>query len=309
MTGFLGIDTSNYTTSCAVYRGGEIDQQNRLLPVPQGQLGLRQSDAVFSHVRQLGELMEQLMARDEGPIGAVGVSVRPRDVEGSYMPCFLSGLMAAQTAAAALHVPLYRFSHQAGHVAAALYGAGRLDLADKRFLAFHLSGGTTECLLSNDLLAGKIELVSATNDCNAGQIVDRVGGMLGLSFPAGPALEALALTSEKTFRPRATMKGGNPCLSGVENQCRSRAENGEAPSDVARFCLDSLLAAVSAMAEYAIGETGVSTVLFAGGVTSNTILRAALEARFGGIFAPPVFSADNAAGIAVLTAMQNGQNG
>jgi len=305
MTGFLGIDTSNYTTSCAVYRGGRVEQQKRLLPVPEGQLGLRQSEAVFSHVKQLGDLMDQLMARDEGPIAAVGASSRPRDVEGSYMPCFLSGLMAAQTAAAALHVPLYLFSHQAGHVAAALFGAGRLDLAERCFLAFHLSGGTTECLLVNHLAKGDIALLCATNDCNAGQIIDRVGGMLGLAFPAGPALEALALQSGQRYRVRPTFRGGQPCLSGIENQCRRRIDDGGAPCDVARFCLDALLGVIAQMAESAIAETGVSTVLFAGGVTSNTILRASLEERFGGIFAPPVFSADNAAGIAVLTALRH----
>ncbi len=304
MAGFLGIDTSNYTTSCAVYREGRIIQQKRLLPVPQGQIGLRQSDAVFSHVRRLGELMEELMAEDRGPLAAVGVSARPRDAEGSYMPCFLTGLMAARTAAAALRVPLYRFSHQAGHVAAALWGAGRTDLLRRRILAFHLSGGTTECLLVNDLPGGDISLLAATNDCNAGQIVDRVGAMLGLPFPAGPALEELALGSEKTFRVRPTLREGKPCLSGIENQCRSRIQAGEAPADVARFCLDSILAAVTAMAENAVRETGVSTVLFAGGVTSNTILRAALEKRFAGIFAPPVFSTDNAAGIALLASLR-----
>ena len=74
MRGYLGIDTSNYTTSCAIYRAGGIVQQKRLLPVPQGQVGLRQSDAVFSHVKVLGELMEALRREDGGPLAAIGVS-------------------------------------------------------------------------------------------------------------------------------------------------------------------------------------------------------------------------------------------
>ena len=302
MDGFLGIDTSNYTTSCAVWRAGRVEQQKRLLPVPEGCLGLRQSDAVFSHVKALGTLIEELMQKDAGPFAAIGVSERPRDAEGSYMPCFLAGVMAAQTAAAAMHVPLFRFSHQAGHVAAALYGADRLDLLKERFVAFHLSGGTTECLLVDCLPEGKITRLAATNDLNAGQVVDRVGGMLGLPFPAGPALDALAQTSQKRYHPRMAFTDGGPCLSGVENQCRAMKEREEAPCDVARFCLDSILAALTLMAENAKEQTGLSTMLFAGGVMSNTIIRAAIEERFGGIFAPPVFSADNAAGIAVLTA-------
>jgi N6-L-threonylcarbamoyladenine synthase len=249
--------------------------------------------------------MEKLMAEDQGPLAAVGVSQAPRDVEGSYMPCFLMGLSAAQTAAAALHVPLYRFSHQAGHVAAALYGSKRLDLLEERFLAFHLSGGTTECLLVDSLPEGRISRLSVTNDLNAGQVVDRVGGMLNLAFPAGPALEALALTSEKRYKPRIAFTNGNPCLSGVENQCRTMLNRGEAPCDIARFCLDSVLSALTGMADSAREQTGLCTMLFAGGVMSNTIIREAIEARFGGIFAPPVFSSDNAAGIAVLTAYRH----
>jgi len=306
MTGYLGIDTSNYTTSCALLRGDRLTQRKRLLPVPKGQLGLRQSEAVFSHVKALGALAEELLAQEKGPIAAVGVSVRPRDAEGSYMPCFLAGEMAAQTAAAALHVPLYRFSHQAGHIAAALYGAGRLDLAGERFVAFHLSGGTTECLLVEDLPGARITPLSATNDLNAGQVVDRVGGMLGLDFPAGPALEALALQSQERYRPRVAFRNGNPCLSGVENQCARRLREGQAPCDVARFCLDSVTAAVLQMAQGAREAAGDLPMLFAGGVTSNTILRAALEKRFGGVFAPPAFSADNAAGVAVLASMAHG---
>lgn len=301
MNGFLGIDTSNYTTSCAVFRNGAAIQRKRLLPVPEGRIGLRQSEAVFSHVKALGELMDELMQSDVGPVSAVGVSKSPRDAEGSYMPCFLAGVMAAKTAAAAMHIPLYTFSHQAGHIAAALYGAERLDLMNRRFIAFHLSGGTTECLLTDSLPEGKIKLIGATNDLNAGQVVDRVGVMLGLDFPAGPALDILARQSKKRYKVRASLTNGNPCLSGIENQCRKMFENGEEACDVARFCLDSILAALVSMAQRAKDETGLDTMLFAGGVMSNSIIRAEMEERFNGIFSPPVYSSDNAVGISVLT--------
>ena len=305
MSGFLGIDTSNYTTSCAVFRQGTAIQRKRLLPVPEGQLGLRQSDAVFSHIKALGPLMDELMGEYTGGITAVGVSVRPRDVEGSYMPCFLSGLAAAQTAAAAMHVPLYRFSHQAGHVAAALYGAGRLDLIDERFLAFHLSGGTTECLLVEDLPGGRITRLSATNDLNAGQVVDRVGGMLGLRFPAGIELERLALQSDRKYRVRIAVTNGQICLSGIENRCKKLLTDGAAPCDVAKYCLDAIESALTVMAQSAKDATGLDTMLFAGGVMSNTLIRKSIEERFSGIFAPPVYSSDNAVGIAVLTAKRH----
>ena len=300
--GFLGIDTSNYTTSCAIYRAGGVSQQKRLLPVPQGQVGLRQSDAVFSHIKALGELMELLREQDSGEISAIGVSTRPRDVEGSYMPCFLSGTTAARTAAAAMSVPIHFFSHQAGHVAAALYGANRLDLMEKSFVAFHLSGGTTECLWVKSLPNAEIELVSHTNDLNAGQVVDRVGHILGLDFPAGPALEELAKKSTRKFKIKSAFNGDNPCLSGVENQCANMLKKGESREDIAMFCLQSVLFALIKMAENAKEKTGCTDMVFAGGVMSNSIIRAEIEKRFNGIFSPREFSCDNAAGIAVLTA-------
>lgn len=301
-SGFLGIDTSNYTTSCAICRAGEMVGVKRLLPVPKGQLGLRQSDAVFSHVKALGELMVQLREKDSGIISAVGVSIRPRDVEGSYMPCFLSGVMVAQSVSAVLNIPLYTFSHQAGHIAAALFGAKRLDLFDKSFVAFHVSGGTTECLHVKSLPNADIELLFAANDLNAGQVVDRVGGMLSLPFPAGPALDDLAQKSSRRYKTRPAFNKENPCLSGIENQCGDMLKRGESSENVARFCIDSILNILVIMAQNAKDKTGCKNLLFAGGVMSNTIIKAELQERFDGIFAPKEFSCDNAAGIALLAA-------
>ena len=152
MSLYLGIDTSNYTTSVAVFddETGEIIQQKKLLPVREGQLGLRQSDAVFHHTAQLHTLFERLAASaDTKKIVAVGASARPRPVDGSYMPCFTVGENTAKILAAALQVPFFAFSHQEGHIAAALYGAGRPDLLNKTFIAFHVSGGTTEAVLAH----------------------------------------------------------------------------------------------------------------------------------------------------------------
>lgn len=303
----MGIDTSNYTTSCAIYRAGVVTQQKRLLPVPRGQVGLRQSDAVFSHVKALGELAELLREQESGEISAVGVSSRPRDVEGSYMPCFLAGVAAARTTAAAMGVPIHYFSHQAGHVAAALYGSKRLDLIGKSFVAFHLSGGTTECLWVKSLENAEIELICHTNDLNAGQVVDRVGNMLGLDFPAGPALEQSALKSDRKFKIKTAKNGDNPCLSGIENQCRTMLQRGEPHEDIARFALLSVLEALNGMAVFARETTGCTDMVFAGGVMSNSIIRGEMEARFNGIFSPREYSCDNAAGIAVLTALKSGE--
>lgn len=302
----LGIDTSNYTTSAALYTDGTVRQQKMLLPVRKGELGLRQSDAVFHHVQQLPQVLERLFQETSGAVTAVGASARPRDQEGSYMPCFTVGTGTAKAMAMALSVPFFSFSHQAGHIAAALYSAGKLSFLKKPFLAFHVSGGTTEAVrvVPDRKHLFQAEIVARSLDLKGGQAVDRVGGMLGLPFPAGKYLEELAMQSDALFSIRPSMKGADCSLSGVENQCRKMLEGGCPREDVARYCLLSILAALDGMAAALQKEYRGLPMLFAGGVMSNGIIRSALTEKYGAVFAEPAFSSDNAAGIAVLTEMK-----
>lgn len=306
MSAFLGIDTSNYTTSAALFdsEANTIIQSKKLLPVKAGELGLRQSDAVFAHVKQLGDMVQNVFDEYREEITAIGVSTRPRDIDGSYMPCFLVGEMAANCLGAALKAPVLPFAHQQGHVAAALYSAGRLDLFRERFIAFHLSGGTTEALLVEPSAERIIRCtkIGGSMDLKAGQAVDRIGVMLGLPFPAGKYLEELALKSDRKFKIKPVMKGTECCLSGVENKCRKMLENGEKPEDIALFCLKSVEAALCGMTDATLSEYGKLPLVYAGGVMSNCIIRNTIENKYGGIFAKPEFSSDNAAGIAVLAA-------
>lgn len=304
MSGFLGLDTSNYTTSAAYLAAGADKpvQAKQLLPVKEGEMGLRQSDAVFHHTRQLPEILERLSEPLSGGVVAVAASDRPQQREGSYMPCFLVGAGAARQLGAVLGVPVYFFTHQQGHVMAALTGADCLSLRERPFLAFHVSGGTTDALLvePDESSIIRCRVVGHSLDLKAGQLIDRVGGLLGLPFPAGPALEQLALQADKTYRPKATLRGADCHLSGVENQCRDRLAKGESPAEIARFCLDSVGAAVEGMTEAILREYGDLPVVYAGGVMSNSLLKQRFTDRFGGRFAPPVYAADNAAGIACL---------
>ena len=304
MSGFLGLDTSNYTTSAAYWAAGADKpvQVKRLLPVKAGEMGLRQSDAVFHHTRQLPDMLEELAPHLTDGVAAVAASDRPQQAEGSYMPCFLVGAGAARQLGAVLGVPVHFFTHQQGHVAAALTGADCLSLRQRPFLAFHVSGGTTDALLvePDDACIIRCRVVGHSLDLKAGQLIDRVGGMLGLPFPAGPALEALAAQAQQEYTVRPTLRGCDCHLSGVENQCRDRLERGESPAEIARFCLDSVRAAIEGMTEALLTEHGEMPLVYAGGVMSNGILRQRLTARFGGRFAPPAYSADNAAGIACL---------
>ena len=131
---YLGIDTSNYTTSAALCVDGVITCNFKMpLPVSAGERGLRQSDAVFAHVKNLPSIMD-LIAKEikSGALAAVGYSRSPRDAGDSYMPCFLCGAAAAHSAAAAANAVTYGFSHQAGHVTAALYSSEQIELLNKK---------------------------------------------------------------------------------------------------------------------------------------------------------------------------------
>ncbi len=311
MSFYIGLDTSNYTTSAAAFDAatGALWQVKQLLPVKAGDLGLRQSDAVFHHVKQLPQLVENLFNEvGKRCPAAFGVSDRPMEADGSYMPCFLAGEGTARALAAAASKPLYRFTHQQGHVMAALYGADKLALRHQPFLAFHVSGGTTDALLVNPHPETVISCVCVARslDLKAGQLIDRVGGLLGLPFPAGVALDKLSQQAKAVRLPKPSMDGACCHLSGVENQCRRLLENGTDKPEVARFCLLSVQAALESMTERLLAQYGDLPVVYAGGVMSNTLLRSALTEKFNGIFAPPAYSADNAAGIAVLTALRAG---
>ncbi len=299
----LGLDTSNYTTSAAVFDGTAGEHASRLLDVRPGELGLRQSDALFQHVKRMPELLERFA--EEGrlaEIEAVGASTRPRAVEGSYMPCFLAGESQGRGIAAALRVPFYPHSHQQGHLAAAAWSAGRLELLDAPFLAWHLSGGTTELLLVKpDRFTVKAEIIGGTSDLSAGQLIDRTGVLLGLQFPAGKALDGLYAQADACYEPRVKRKELTFSLSGMENQVKKLAEQGEKKANIARFAIDAVSNVVWRTTEEAQRRYPGLPVLCSGGVASNSKLREGLSSLCGAVFAQPQFSTDNAMGTAVLT--------
>lgn len=302
----LGIDTSNYTTSAALmYDDGElIANIKRPLQVNEGERGLRQSEAVFSHIKNFPSIMDEVRAVLAGRIpSAVGVSARPRNIDGSYMPCFLSGVAVAEGISASLGVPLYSFSHQCGHVMAALYSSGAEELTADRFAAFHISGGTTELLLVKGGESGfDSKIVGGTKDLNAGQVIDRIGVFLGMPFPAGPHLERAALEySGKIPSKKVSVDGTYANLSGLENMARKLYDESGDVSKTAAFVFEYIGNSVVKMCENLVDSHGKMPFVFAGGVMCNSIIKAKLKERFDARFAEPMLSADNAVGIAELT--------
>ena len=297
----LGFDTSNYTTSMAAFDGVSGENQSSLLPVPPGELGLRQSDALFFHVIGLSALAGRLFSHVDGTdVRAVGVRTRPRAVEGSYMPCFLAGVCLAETVAALRRVPLVQVSHQQGHLAAAAWSAGRLDLLDRPFLAWHLSGGTTELLhVAPQGWNLACTRIGGTTDISAGQLIDRTGRLLGLPFPSGKELDRLSRDGGQPDGFRVRCPELEFSLSGVQNQVEQFFARTESREKTAAFALASVCQAVLAATRHAVSRYPGLPVVFSGGVASNSMLRERM-AQFRPVFCPPQYATDNAMGVAVL---------
>lgn len=306
---FLGIDTSNYRTSCALYDSdtGAVRSYRKLLPVKHGERGLRQSEAVFHHTKQLPGLMEELFG-EGAELSGCAYSYAPREVEGSYMPCFLVGENVCRAVAAVCGAAVFPTSHQKGHLLAALYSCGRLGMlnSDEPFLAFHVSGGTTDMLICrrNEEKVVSLTEIGHSTDLKAGQCIDRIGIRLGLDFPCGEELEKLALKSEKHFKIKPSVKGSDCSLSGVENKCVQMLERGESAEDTARFCLEYIAGSIVAMTDAGLKKYGEMPIIYAGGVMANKIIAERLSSRFDAYFASPELSGDNAVGVAIYAAMK-----
>lgn len=302
----VGMDTSCYTTSCAAVTtdGNVLASCRKLLPVRQGQRGLRQSEAVFAHVRQLPVLMEELGTLIRGHhIAAVCASARPRDAEDSYMPVFTVGEAQGRALAAMLGVPFFFSTHQRGHLEAAKIDSG---IREGGYLAFHLSGGTTELLA---MQGDQLTLLGGTMDLHAGQLVDRCGVAMGLPFPSGPSLEAMAVQGEAQARiPVSMAEQDFAChFSGAEARVMQWIQAGTMKqADIAAEVYDVLARTIARMILAGQKKTALSQVLIAGGVASSTLFRQLVTERIHKksdlhvCFGKPEYSGDNAVGAAMI---------
>lgn len=319
----IGIDTSNYKTSVAVTdrEGHILCDERRFLKVAAGERGLRQQEALFQHVNALPELISKASEITRtGKIVSVSASERPRPEEGSYMPVFNAGVSAAKISAAAFRCSYRAFSHQEGHIASAALGtplqnriiAREGKFADKRFAAFHLSGGTTE-LLSVDY---GIEIIGGTLDIAAGQVIDRLGVLMGYPFPAGTFVDELASeyigkngVVKGVSLPKIKVSDGRFNLSGIDTAASRRYEESSRTdrAENARLCAELFVRLTDAIAEaclYAYETYGISDFLLMGGVSSSRTMRALMPKKFGKglvpVFGNAGLSSDNAVGISVL---------
>ena len=297
MSIYLGIDTSNYTTSVAAV-GDVIINERKIIDIKEGMRGIRQSDGVFVHLKELPRLFDKLEI-DMKSVSAVGVSTKPRNVEGSYMPVFLAGGSFAMVIAKTLDVPMLEYSHQDGHVMAGILSQNAEELLDEPFLAVHMSGGTTEileCEYKENHFDAKI--VGGTKDISAGQLIDRLGVALGMKFPCGKEIDKLSVScGEPPMKFKTSVDGGYINFSGIETKLISMKDT----EDAGVLAKSALTFIGKSLAE-AINFQKPKKVLFVGGVASNTLLREYFEKEIDAkiYFASRELSCDNAVGIAEL---------
>jgi len=324
----LGIDTSCYTTSAALVSARSLEWEARLpLSVKPGSKGLRQSEALFQHVKNFPTLMQKMP--DKIVVTAVAASARPRPVDGSYMPVFVAGTSFGESLAAVLRVPFFRTTHQEGHLEAAFQsmtphetgapgknalGRGSLENdAQHQMLAVHISGGTTELLRATRRNAiWEIDLLGGSSDLSAGQFVDRVGQALGLPFPAGPHLEQLVMQAppeaKGSFMIPAPCEHYQISFSGPATAALRAIEKGTPPAEVAAAVFRCIASALAKMLRAAVAQEGISTILIVGGVAANILIREQLidsleQPGMGGsrvFFGSPGLSGDNAVGVAYI---------
>lgn len=301
----LGIDTSNYTTSVSLFNinSKEIIYRRKLLPVKKGESGIRQSDAVFCHIKQLPIVIKDLINEKKCDIICIGATNKPRNIKNSYMPCFLPGESAAEIISTMLGVPVFKTSHQINHILSAIYSSGQYELLKKKeFAAFHVSGGTTDCVkvYTDPEYVLKTEEYSSSLDLKAGQAIDRIGIKLGLDFPCGIALEKIAQGSKTVFKEKIKLKGRNCCLSGLENKCSDMLDKGADKSDIAKYCLYYIAQTIAEMTKVLRSENNDIPVIYAGGVMSDRYIQNRLNESFDNVyFSEPEFSSDNAVGSAL----------
>ncbi|MGI6731260.1 MAG: O-sialoglycoprotein endopeptidase [Anaerovoracaceae bacterium] len=306
----LGIDTSNYTTSVAITNkdGMVVADVRKPLKVKQGERGLRQSYALFQHFENFPQMISQLFQQiEKEQIGVIAVSSRPRPVEGSYMPVFKAGVNYGKVLAASLEVPLLEFSHQEGHIEAIKHRGALHN--ESHFLAFHLSGGTTELLYIKN---NEYELIGGSKDISFGQVLDRVGVAMNLKFPAGKEMDLIAQEEKNKHSiieveklKKIPRDGLFINLSGIETQCQRRLAENENNQLLVMELFDKISLCLCQLTEEAVKETGCTFVLFTGGVAASSYIRKHITDYFQGKdlliqFGDPLLSSDNAVGISML---------
>jgi N6-L-threonylcarbamoyladenine synthase len=312
----LGIDTSNYTSSLSVVAGNTIlSDRRRLLTVKSGMRGLKQSEAVFQHMKNLPLLIKMVKEDIKNlQIDAIGVSTKPRPYTYSYMPVFKAGESFADFLSSVIGKPVVKLSHQEGHIEAGLYSANINP--NKTFIALHLSGGTNEILKAKFKNPGfDLEILGKSTDLSAGQFIDRIGVIMGFQFPCGGKLDKLAIAGNyRNCIIPSSSKEGFISFSGPETAAEKLVEkNNVRHEDIAAAVFENISRSIIKSLKFLLEKKDIFSdnekqyvdVLFVGGVSSSDYIRERITEEFKHSkirvhFCAPRYSTDNSVGTALL---------
>ena len=216
------------------------------------------------------------------------------------------------------HVPLYTFSHQEGHIMAALFSSqDDFWKNGEPFLFLHLSGGTTEFLKCCYQKDGGFssEILGGTSDISAGQLIDRVGVKMGLPFPSGRYIEEFSKKATEPYELPVNVSGNCLSFSGCEAEVFRIIERENI--DLANLSKSLLMAVTKALVgvfSCLLEKLFVNHIVIAGGVASCDFVREELAKYLADcgkqvLFAQREYSSDNAAGIAALAMQRSEDNG
>ena len=311
---FLGIDTSNYTTSLALIdvTGKVLFDKRIVLTVKPGEIGLRQSDAFYQHVMNLPGIFFDLPSEWLKSVKAIGVSTRPRNVSGSYMPVFNAGHQFAKVIGKSLGCPVYEYSHQDGHVMAVLDKSHEINHI--KILNIHISGGTTEVFnsrWSDENSYFETEIVGGSKDISIGQLIDRLGVYMGYPFPCGSHMERAVshLKSEKV-KPSKVLPlkstDGWFNLSGIENKGKQLLTVGMGKEEFIVLLFNELGEFLYQLLSKKVESEQPDCLILAGGFMSNFWIRHKIEGLYSRypnlkiLMTPSELCTDNAVGIAKM---------
>ncbi|MBB1087195.1 tRNA (adenosine(37)-N6)-threonylcarbamoyltransferase complex transferase subunit TsaD [Lysobacter sp. SG-8] len=312
----LGIETSCDETGVAVYDTAGGLRAHALysqvaLHAEYG--GVVPELASRDHVRKLLPLIRQTLA-DAGlsvdDLDGVAYTAGP-----GLVGALLVGAGVARALAWALEVPAIGVHHMEGHLLAPLLEDDPAGRPEPPFVALLVSGGHTQLVHVEAI--GRYRLLGETLDDAAGEAFDKTAKMMGLPYPGGPQLAALAEQGRpgtyRFARPMTDRPGLDFSFSGLKTQVllawQQSDQSDATRADIARGFEDAVVDTLAIKCARALEATGCDTLVVAGGVGANKRLRAKLqamaEARRGRVgFPRPAFCTDNGAMIAFAGALR-----
>jgi N6-L-threonylcarbamoyladenine synthase len=310
----LGIETSCDETGVALYENATNGGPGRLLAhAVHSQVAMHEAYggvvpelASRDHIQRLVPLTRLVLERGQrrmDEIGAIGYTEGP-----GLAGALLVGASYAHALGEALGVPVLGIHHLEGHLLSPLLSARRPEFP---FVALLVSGGHTQLMRVDGV--GRYALLGETQDDAAGEAFDKTAKLLGLGYPGGPALSALAEKGKPgRYRlPRPMIDSGDLdfSFSGLKTAVLTATRKEHDPADLARAFVDAVVEVLVAKCLQALERNGLTRLVVAGGVGANKQLRAALDAEaakrgFDVFYPEPELCTDNGAMIAFAAAQR-----